>query len=105
MRASGAALEPALLLGDVRRLDTVLRAELLDRRREVVAHCALGENERGGDLGDARAVGGGGQVSRSRSVSGLFPSLSAAEARAGSTIRSPATARRMAVASALRARP
>src|SRR5258706_938237 len=57
----GARGEPALLLGDARRLDPVLRVELLNRHREIIAYGPLREEQRRGDIGDAGAVRGGGQ--------------------------------------------
>src|SRR5579872_2015479 len=54
-------LQPALLLGDVRRLHPVVRSQLLDGCREVVAHRSLGQRERVRNLRDSRAMRRGGQ--------------------------------------------
>src|SRR5712692_11071826 len=48
-------LEPALLLGDARRLGAVARPDLLHRRRQMVANGALGERQRNRDVGDGIA--------------------------------------------------
>ena len=45
-------LEPALLLGDVRCLNPVMRSQLLDGYREVIADGAFKKEERCGDLGN-----------------------------------------------------
>src|SRR5215204_5073492 len=45
-------LQPAALASDPPGLDSVARAGLADRRRQVVAHRALGEVQAAGDLGD-----------------------------------------------------
>src|ERR1700676_5243054 len=54
-------LEPALLFSDVRGLDAVMDAQLLDRNREVVTDGTFGEKKRCGYLGNTRASRGGGQ--------------------------------------------
>src|SRR5258706_14328445 len=52
-------LEPALLLGDVRCLNPVMRSQLLDGYREVVADGAFREEERCSDLGNTCTACGG----------------------------------------------
>src|SRR5205807_437340 len=58
MLAAGCALQPTLGARQSRRLDAVLRAELADRLREVVAHGALGEVQLARDVGAALPVAG-----------------------------------------------
>src|SRR5947209_13594968 len=48
-------LEPALLLGDMGRLDAVACSQFLDGDGEVVANGAFGEKERGSNLGNTRS--------------------------------------------------
>src|SRR5258708_11225688 len=52
-------LEPALLLGDVRCLNPVMRSQLLDGYREVVADGAFRKEERCSDLGNTCSARGG----------------------------------------------
>src|SRR5215831_3155758 len=48
--------EPAAFLRHPQRLGPVAGAGLLDASRQVIAHGPLGEEQRGGDLGDRRAI-------------------------------------------------
>lgn len=56
--APGRSRQPAGLLGDPDRVDTVAGAQLADDGRQVVADRALGQVEAAGDLGGVRAPGG-----------------------------------------------
>src|SRR5215213_8756923 len=53
----GGGLEPALLLRDPRGLDPGPCAGLADRRRQVVAHRPLRQEQPAGDVGHGRTVG------------------------------------------------
>jgi len=82
--------EPAGVLGDPNRVETVARAELADRIRQIIAHRRRRKVETLADLFGRSPDCEARNTSAPRSVSGVAPVSTAAATSSGSSTRIPA---------------